>query len=226
MRLPIAFAFAVAALPFGGCATAPSTVLVDGREVPRPTLRFSGQPFSVRHSRAYPSPESPSSGLRDAGGDISGHVCGMNLDYDVQHKGDHVALDGHIDGPVPSHIDVREDGNARTFIGQIGGAKVALTLLADSLTGTVGRREFNLTMQGDQMVGLVHIEGIGSVPAIVHGVQALGDMPAADQAAVLPSLLTCALAPNRSTASMALEVGIGGTSTDVEPQTSSLYSRN
>jgi hypothetical protein len=180
----------------------------------------------VRHSRAYPSPGSPSSGLRDAGGDISGRVCGMTVDYEVQHKGDHVALDGRFDGPLPSHIDVREDGDARTFTGQIGGARVLLTLRPDSLSGTVGRREFNLSPTGDQLGGVVHVEGGGSMPVIVRGLQALGDMPAADQAAVLPSLLTCALAPNHTATSLTLEVGIGGKSTDAEPQTSSLYSQS
>jgi hypothetical protein len=224
--MPICARWWLAATLLAACASTPRTVLVDGREVPRPTLDFSGQPYQVRHVRAYPNPGSPSSGLRDAGGDIEGHVCGLSVDYAVTHRGDHVQLNGTLDGPVPSQVEIREDGESRTFEGKLGGLTVSLQLRADSLLGHVGRRQFALHASGgDILLGDMRAEGqMGALPVEVHGLQALQDMPAADQGAVLPGLLTCAAIASAQYQSLStLIVGFGGAMTDVPPQTSSLY---
>jgi hypothetical protein len=228
MRLPSCRCSWLAAPLLFACASAPRTVLVDGREVPRPTLDFSGQPYRIRHQRAYPNPGSPSSGLTDAGGDIHGQVCGMTVDYAVSHKGDHVLLEGSLDGPLPSAIEVREDGEARTFEGKLGGQTVTLALRADSLQGHVGRRLFELApSEGDRLLGEMRDEGqVGAVPVEVNGLQALRDMPSADQAAVLPSLLTCGLGAGRYQALSSLVVGFGGRGSEAPPQSSSLYTHN
>jgi hypothetical protein len=80
----------IVALAYVSCAAAPKTAVVDGRTVPRPTLDFGGHPYSLRHQGAHPRPNGPSDGLTDAGGTITGRVCGMNVDYGVEHRGDHV----------------------------------------------------------------------------------------------------------------------------------------
>jgi hypothetical protein len=224
--MPICPRSCLAALVLFACASTPSTVIVDGRIVPRPTLDFRGQPFQVRHARAYPNPGSPSSGLRDAGGDIEGRVCGMSIDYAVAHKGDRVELSGNIDGPVPSAITIREDGQARSFDGKLGGMTVALRLGESTLGGRVGPREFELHASGDLLTGLMRAKGLIDPLAVeVRGLQALHDMPAADQGAVLPGLLACALGAGRFQAVSTLTVGFGGAMTDMPSQTSSLYTR-
>ena len=58
-----------------GCA--PTTAIVNGQQVPRQNLVFAGRPYDVRHSGAHPAPGGPSSGIKDDGGHISGHVCGL-----------------------------------------------------------------------------------------------------------------------------------------------------
>src|SRR5262245_1829312 len=79
------------------CATTPTTVIIDGKEVPRLTQEFTGQPYSIRHSGAHPRPGGASSGLRSPGGSITGVVCGAGVQFDVEHLGDHVQLTGFID---------------------------------------------------------------------------------------------------------------------------------
>jgi hypothetical protein len=54
----------------------------------------------------------------------------------------------------------------------------------------------------------------------VHGLQALQDMPAADQGAVLPSLLSCDLMTERYAAARVLVVGFGGKVTEAPPRAS------
>jgi hypothetical protein len=217
---------AYAAVLLAACASTPKTVLVDGREVQRPTLTFAGQPFNLRHVRAYPNPGSPSGGLSSAGGDIHVHVCGMNVDYEVLHAGDHVQLTGNVDGPLPSEIEVREDGRARMIRGRLGGMSVAIELRSDALIANVGKRVFALETMGDDLRGVFRLDGGGGAAQVVlHGLRALEDMPAADQGALLPGLLTCAVPYTPAVAVSTLVVGVGGASTDVPSQSSALYTR-
>ena len=90
-----------------GCA--PTTAFVDGKTVPRLDMDFVGQPFVVRVSAAHPRPGSPSGGLRDFGGRISGNICGLDITYDVQHEGDQTHLTGFVDEKqTDSRLDVKD----------------------------------------------------------------------------------------------------------------------
>jgi hypothetical protein len=100
---------------------------------------------------------------------------------------------------------------------------VALQLRTESLIGQVGRRVFALhPADGDMLLGDMRSEGqIDALPVEVHGLQAMRDMPAADQGAVLTGLLTCAIRQSQMLST--LIVGFGGKGTEAPPQTSSLY---
>src|SRR3954462_9612057 len=100
-----------------GCA--PSSAYVDGKTVPRLDMDFVGQPFVVRVSAAHPRPGSPSSGLHDFGGGISGNICGLEVTYDVQHVGDHTPLTGFVDeAQLESRLDVKDvQGVSRQITG-------------------------------------------------------------------------------------------------------------
>lgn len=218
----------LAALLSAACASAPLTAVVDGREVPRLTLEFNGQPYTIRHERAHPRPGGPSSGLNVAGGDIRGRVCGMNIDYDVSHRGDHVQLVGSIDGRISSELSVRDEGDARTFDGALGPMGVTLVLRPESLQGHVGRRVFALEPgEDDTMHGFMRSPNVlGASPIVIHGRSVLAAMPAADQAALLPNLLTCATSSSQYRVVTTLVLGFGGEVTDRPPQTSSVYTHS
>jgi hypothetical protein len=213
-----------------GCALTPKTAIVDGREVPRLTLEYGGQPYSIKHEGAHPKPGSPSGGLRDNGGSIRGRVCGMLVDFDVTHKGDHVQLVGSIDNSHPAAIDVSEENGGRHFTGNLSGLGIDFVANATGMEGHVGIRVFALEAVGEGYGGFMRIPGLLDVNGAkqrlgvaVHGRDALWAMAPADQAAVLPALLTCGGAQFRIMS--AVEVGFGGQATDLPPETSAVYTR-
>ena len=215
-----------------GCVTTPKTAIVDGREVPRPTLEFSGQPFTVKHEGAHPRPGGPSSGLHDPGGAIRGRVCGMLVDFDVVHKGDHVQLVGSIDNHIPAAIDVSDEKGARHFTGNLGGLGVDFLLVPREMQGHVGIRVFALDASGDRYEGFMRVPGTLDISGgkqragvVVDGREALLAMPAADQAAVLPALMTCSGMQFQTGESPGLSVGVGGEATDRPPETSAVYTK-
>jgi hypothetical protein len=217
-------------LSLASCVTTPKTAIVDGREVPRPTLEFSGQPYTVKHEGAHPQPGGPSSGLQNPGGAIRGRVCGMLIDYDVVHKGDHVQLVGSIDNHIPAAIDVSEQNGARRFTGNLGGLGVEFTMVPTEIQGHVGIRVFALDAAGDGYDGFMRIPGVivtsddkQRVGVRITGREALWAMPAADQAAVLPALMTCGGMQFR--VGDALQVGFGGEATDRPAETSAVYTK-
>jgi hypothetical protein len=209
----------------GGCATVPKTAIVDGKEVARATLEFNGQPYTVKHEGAHPRPGGASSGLRDAGGSIRGRVCGMLFDLDVTHKGDHVQLVGSIDNHIPAAIDVRDEGGgARHFTGNLGTLGVDFVLVPGAMQGHVGIRVFALEASADELHGHMRVPNIrGALPVMITGREALLAMPAADQAAVLPALMTCQTASGQFNAAEAIVLGVGGEATDRPPETSAVY---
>ena len=103
-----------------GTGCAPTTAIVNGREVPRLTLTFVGRPYDIKHSNAHPQPGGPSSGLKDDGGHISGHVCGLDLLLDVSHQGDHLTLEGFADSAASVHLEVKDEKGFRRFVGTLG----------------------------------------------------------------------------------------------------------
>lgn len=220
------------ALLVAGCAGVPKTAIVDGREVPRQTLEFSGQPYSVKHEGAHPRPGGPSSGLTDVGGAIRGRICGMLVDLDVSHKGDRVQVVGSLDNHIPAAIDVTEEqGGVRHFTGNLGGLGVDFMLAPAGLQGHVGIRVFALETNADRYGGFMRIPGLigynndNRLPLVVNGRAALLAMPAADQAALLPALLTCNPGGSQYRMVEGLVVGVGGEATDRPPETSAVYTK-
>ncbi len=222
--------FAAVLLLTAGCASVQKTAIVDGKQVPRLTLEFTGDPYSVKHEGAHPRPGGASSGLKDNGGAIRGRVCGMLVDFDVTHKGDHVQLVGSIDNRMPAAIDVSEQGGMRHFTGNLGPLAVDFVLGTSQMQGHVGIRVFAVEYAGDAYRGYMRIPGLLDVEGgkqrisvLVRGQQALWQMPAADQAAVLPAIFTCGSMQFRVVD--AIDVGFGGTATDRPPETSAVYTK-
>jgi hypothetical protein len=224
MRQIVAFAF------LAGCASVPKTAVVDGKEVPRLTLEYNGNPFTIKHEGAHPRPGAASGGLSDKGGSIHGRVCGMFIDFDVTHAGDHVQLVGSIDNRMPAAIDVREGNGQRHFTGNLGPLAVDFVAAPDGMQGHVGIRVFALERAADDYRGFMRIPGLLDVnggkqrlSVTVTGNQSLWGMPAADQAAVLPAIFSCG--SSQYTVMDALDVGFGGTATDRPPETSAVYTK-
>jgi hypothetical protein len=206
-----------------GCA--PTTAIVDGRPTPRLDLDFVGQPFAVRVSAAHPRPGSPSGGLRDFGGHVSGNVCGIELTYDVQHLGDRTHLTGFLDDG-DTQIDVRDvDAFTRVITGALSdkGGNVSLEVRKNHIRGVVGLRVFELARRGDQYLGWIKITQSVTASATINGAGELWALPPAAQAAVLPSLLTCYGDALEDHLGGAFVVGFGGRQTWEARHVSSLY---
>ena len=208
-------------------ACAPTTAYVDGKQVPRLDMDFIGQPFVIRMTAAHPKPGSPSGGLRDFGGRISGNVCGLDLTYDVQHLGDKTRLTGFVDEKqTESLLDVKDVNNvSRQIDGTLdseSGTTVHLDLRKNAIHGTVGLRSFDLGRDGDRYIGSVTVATI-TASATVNGVKELWDLPPAAQAAVLPALLSCYGDELEDNKRGALIVGFGGEQTWEGKRVSSIY---
>ncbi len=175
-----------------GCS--PTTAVVNGKTVPRLDMDFYGQPFAVQVTGAHPQPGSPSGGLRDFGGHVSGNVCGLELTYDVMHQGDHTHMTGFVDdGSFESTIDVHDEkGVTRRIVGRLAEqGTVDLELRKNHIYGVVGQRQFAFGRRGDQYVGWLKVRQSIVAKATINGAPDLWTMPAAAQAVVLPALLTC-----------------------------------
>ena len=213
-----------------GCAA--TTAIVDGKVVPRLETALTGQPYIVRHHRAHPKPGGPSDGLKDEGGDIVGRVCGMDIDFSVKHEGDQVSLGGFIDNEVPAQLVIKEKDGVRTIVGgyQVSGGlgSIDLTFNADSIKGNVGIRIIDGKAVDDTWQGKIEIKGFtGEFKLIVNGRATLLAMTAAQQAAILPAILTCYFgATTMHAARNELRVGFGGEQADLPPMTNSLYDTN
>lgn len=230
--LPLLVAVATALLAASGCA--PTMVMIDGVAVPRVTTDITGQAISVKHRNAHPKPGGASSGTKGDGGSIGGVVCGMQVDYDISHEGDHIQLIGFIDDTTrTSQLQIRDEGEDRIITGNIVGLGVELRLGAARVEGHVGTRVFfaERDAQGaDRFVGHVRVPGLyrrnglgdGAFPVAIDGREYLMSLPPAEQAALLPTVLTCwwAVAENVPDA---LHVGFGGEATAQPPNTSSVY---
>src|SRR5204862_5185244 len=68
---------------------------------------------------------------------------------------------------------------------------VDLMVGRDGVAGRVGYRAFLLKQDGDKVTGQVRINDTRLAHATVNGWDALWALPPADQAAILPALLTC-----------------------------------
>lgn len=169
-----------------GCATTGS----------HPAQRFTGTPYDVK----------------DEGDRITGLVCGVAVDYTVDHQGGRTVLGSF---GRPAHLEVTRDGAGRHIVGtlgtHVGADEVDLTLRPEGLTGRAGLRDFDLAADGDRLHGAMttlHVQG--ATEATVDGRSTLAAMPDALVAAVLPSLLNCDRSLGHQMMQPALLVRIGG----------------
>jgi hypothetical protein len=206
---------------------APTSAVVNGKSVPRLDMDFVGQPFVIRVSAAHPKPGSPSGGLRDFGGRISGNVCGLDVTYDVQHEGTRTRLTGFVDEKqTDSRLEVRDvDGVSRQITGSLdseSGTAVNLDVRKNAIRGNIGLRTFDLGRDGDRYIGSVNVVGI-TTSATINGADDLWTLPPAAQAVVLPALLTCYGDELEQNKRGALVVGFGGRQTWEGKRVSAIY---
>jgi hypothetical protein len=197
-----------------GCS--PTTAVVNGQRVARPTLGYTdGYYYAVTHYRAYPEQRGPSSGLRSYGGRIAGFACGADFTYESDYYGRSLRLTGfvqpsfqavgHENIQLPAHLEIADRGGHRTFSGSVGddfgtnfvahdrSAKVIdFTMGADGLHGQIASRRFDLTLSDpDTLSGTMMISTGEKLPFELRGLSALWSMPAADQAVIMPFMLSC-----------------------------------
>lgn len=227
-RLVLIVPFVLAA-----CATA-GPVMIGGVAVPRIDYEMTGQAYSLKHVHAHPRPGGPSSGTVGDGGSIGGSICGMQIDYDVQHAGDHIQLLGNIDGGKSSQLKITEAHGQRIISGALYNRGVELHVFGNRIEGHVGTRVFAVEQEEDRLIGFMRAAGlvgnsptgVGVAPVVINGRDAFWSLPAAAQAVVLPNLLTCWTATSEVHITTALQVGFGGPATALPPETSSLYGQD
>jgi hypothetical protein len=179
----------------------------------QPAARYAGQPFD----------------LQQRGDRITGQVCGMDLNLDVQPQSDGtVALSGFIDGRFPVHLTARADGDQRAIAGALGtragDAAVDVRLTSAALDGRVGWRRFQLAAQGDTLSGTMQIAGaIEPSDAVLEGRAQLQTIPLATQAALVPTLLSCNVQRVGHWGRSSLQVRVGGRAGALPHQSSSVY---
>lgn len=206
----------LALLSLFAAACAPTTAVVNGQTVARPTLAYTdGTYYAVTHYRAYPEHRGASSGLHSYGGRLAGFACGAEFWYESDFVGKAIRLSGyaqavrspigHVIVPVPAHIEVRDVDAHRHVYGSIGADMgnlitavnrpsrvIDFTLGPDGLHGQIGSRWFELgPVDVDTMAGTMKISTGDVLPFELRGVSAMWSMPAADQAAILPFMMTC-----------------------------------
>jgi hypothetical protein len=200
-------------------ACVPHTAVVDGRTLPRENLGYTDHDyFAMMHYDAYPAQRGPSSGLRGYGGRVSGRVCGADVNLEAEYKGRRLELLGWVKPMKMSsrlvaessmYVEVsdrpdKDGGSARHFLGKTGDDDLDAGLIFGIpprrqidfvmgqtwLRGRVGRRTFDLHEDADRLVGTMSIVG-NKVPFVLDGWGAVWAMTPADQAAILPFMLTC-----------------------------------
>ncbi|MDB4966648.1 MAG: hypothetical protein JWN44_2337 [Myxococcales bacterium] len=197
-----------------GCA--PSSAVINGQSVGRPTLAYTDHYYyAVTHYRAYPESRGASSGLHSYGGRIAGFACGADFNYETDYRGRSIQLLGNVQAVTqsaallrvqqPAHMEVRDMGGRRHFRGSVGDDIGGLFIPHDrsskvidfafdssGLQGQIGSRMFNLAaVSDDTMSGTVRISTGQVLPFELRGVSSVWSMPAADQAAILPFMMTC-----------------------------------
>ncbi len=209
------YAFVLSIL--AGCASSP-------QQTPSAlSTEYTGRPFVVRHTGPRFAGPATSSGGR-----ITGQVCGVDITYEVTHKDGRVRLTGFLDGHIPSQLTVEERDGERVVSGALGTrpgtAAVDLHLYPGRLTGRVGFRRFDLVQQGDQLLGELRMAGTDEpTTATINGLHVMQGLSPADQAAILPTLLTCYVARIGNFGRSPLVVGFGGPPGADPHGSSSLY---
>jgi hypothetical protein len=234
MRLSI-FGIVCLGLWTVGCASSGQggkvkTVMVNGQAMPLVNLTFTGQPYTVNHKKAHPMPGGPSSGVVGPGGLIIGRVCGIDINYDVKHQGEKVFLNGVVSGfdtQFNANVTIRDTDGARVITGDLGAragfGAIDLRLTDTQITGRVGRRVFDVKVDGDRLTGRLKFASDREAPVEINGFAAMRELPPADLAAILPPLLTCNGREIEQLNQAGLSVGFGGTATNHPSETSSIY---
>jgi len=212
IRTTLAFMFASTLAV--GCS--PTTAVVNGKSVARPTLGYTdGYYYAVRHFRAYPEHRGASTGLRSYGGRLAGFACGADFTYESDYSGRVVRLTGFVQPTLPTagynrvqepaHIEVRDTDGRRHIYGSVGddtalnfiphdgwSRSIDFTIGADGLHGQVASRAYDLQqVDADTMSGTVRVANDEIVPFELRGLSAVWSMEPADQAAIMPFMLSC-----------------------------------
>lgn len=214
-----------------GCA-GPKTALVDGKEVPRLTLHLTGTPYDFKHDGAHPRPGGASSGLQSPGGSLRGRVCGMFIDAEGQHAGDHLQLVGSVDNQNPLSLRMDEQGGVRHIVGNMGNAGIDVKIEANRISGGAGARTFVVDLQPNGVfTGFMRTPSTrgampgdrSMVPVELGGAAELATMPLLDQTIIVPSLFLCQSAGGSFRGNDKLELTLGGPAADRPDSTSALY---
>lgn len=165
MRTSMMLALAVG---LAGCATSGRTT----------AQRYTGYPYDVH----------------DEGNRVSGLVCGVNVDYSVDHRGDATVVSGF--GSRSVYMEVRDQGAARHMTGSLGAGpdrgELDLVVTADRVTGRAGIRDVELVAAGDEYRGRYTVRNQpGEAPMTIEGRSELLKLPAAELGALMPAMLNC-----------------------------------
>ena len=159
--------FLAALLALAGCAT--------GTKV---SQRYTGNPYDVH----------------DEGNRVSGLVCGVNVDYSVDQRGDATVVSGF--GGRSVYMEVRDQGAARHVTGSLGPGpdrgELDLVVAADHISGRAGVRDVNLAAAGDTYQGSYTVRNQpGSAPMTIEGRSELLKLPPAELGALMPAMINC-----------------------------------
>jgi hypothetical protein len=157
-----------ALLGLAGCATGGA----------KTAERFTGYPYDVH----------------DEGNRVSGLVCGLNVEYSVQQRGDGVLVSGF--GGRSQFIQVRDDNGVRHLTGSLGASaargQLDLTIAPDRIQGRIGIRDVDLVAVGDTYQGRYTVRNQpGSAPMTIEGRSELLRLPASAVGALTPGMFNC-----------------------------------
>jgi hypothetical protein len=197
-----------------GCT--PKYAWVNGQRVGRPTLAYTDRYYyAVTHYRAYPEQRGASTGLVAYGGRIAGFACGADFTYESEYDGRELHLSGFVQAvnqavghnrvQQPAHIEVADWEGRRHISGTVGddigsnlvvhdrpSKAIDFSIGGDGLHGQIASRLFNLARtDADTLSGTVTISTGEVLPFEVRGLSAVWAMPPADQAAIMPFMLSC-----------------------------------
>jgi len=197
-------------------ACAPTTAMVNGQRVARPTFGYSdGYYYGIKHHLAYPEHRGASTGLYSYGGRVAGYACGAEFTYESEFHGRELRITGFVQPQdqsagheyiqLPAHIQVTDRDGHRHMEGSIGddfgtnfvahdrSSKVIdFSMGADGLRGQISSRYFDLARaDADTLAGTMRISTGEMLPFELRGLSAVWAMPAADQAAIIPFMLSC-----------------------------------
>lgn len=182
----------------GACSFTPATVMIDGVAVPRQRHRFEGNPYAINHYDAHPRPQAIAAEATADGGRISGLVCGLDVEYSVEHKSGETRMTGTIENQYPSNLRVITTKDVHAVVGNVGPKEVRLEFSDQHIRGYVGRCPYRMIADpavsgGDTLVEFIKSKG-QEMRIEMYGTKSLWQMPPADQAAVLPLILLCTTA--------------------------------